>query len=69
MHCKASCLLSQANNHTRKLVKNNLTDNQSKDKYRLLEVMDYTNSKYANNLEDRKLITKYYFFICKVIVI
>lgn len=63
MHCKANRLLSQANNFTRKLVRNKFTDNQSKDKYRLLEVVGYANSKYANNLEDRKLITKYYFFI------
>lgn len=34
-------------------------------KYKLLEVIFYTNSKYAWNLKDKKFFTGYWFFFSK----
>lgn len=47
---------------------NNFVGHQSENKYELLEVVGYTNSNYVGDLEDKKSITKYYFFTNETIV-
>ena len=49
--------------------KNNLIGHRLREKYEDLKVIRYADSSYANNLENKKSITKYYFFISRAIVI
>ena len=47
---------------------NNPAGHRSREKYKKLEVIGYTDSSYAGNLEDKKLITRYCFFFGRAIV-
>lgn len=37
-------------------------------RYKKLRIIEYINNSYINNLEDKKLIIKYYFFFSKTII-
>lgn len=45
-----------------------LTGHQSSKKYKEFGVVGYADSSYAGDLEDRKLISRYYFLLIRAII-